>query len=84
MANTLKLHPNGAVGFIDWLDGLRDIINGALSEIPFVVCDLDVDDVCWIKGNLCVAANFNCRLPVSTALAEQEQHYSCPTTAVPP
>jgi hypothetical protein len=23
VANRLKLYPNGAVGFIDWLDGLR-------------------------------------------------------------
>jgi hypothetical protein len=34
-------------------------------------------------SQLAQLAMINCRLPVSTALAEQEQHYSCPTTAVP-
>jgi hypothetical protein len=32
VANTLKLHRNGAVGFIGWLDGWRDIIN-SLDEL---------------------------------------------------
>ena len=35
-------------------------------------------------SHLTQLAMINCRLPVSTALAEQEQHYSRPTTAVPP
>ena len=34
MANTLNLYRNGAVGFIDWLDGLRGIIPDDLSENP--------------------------------------------------
>ena len=32
VANTLKLYRNGAVGFIDWLDGLRYIIRDCLTN----------------------------------------------------
>jgi hypothetical protein len=35
-------------------------------------------------SHLTQLAMINCRLLISTALAEQEQHYSCPTTAVSP
>jgi hypothetical protein len=35
-------------------------------------------------GQLTQMARINCRRPVRTALAEQEQHYSIPAPAVPP
>ena len=34
-------------------------------KIPFVVRDFDVHDVCWIKGNLCVATNFADKLALN-------------------
>ena len=65
MANRLRSLRNGAVGFIDWLDGLRGIILTVFLKIPFVVRDFDVHDVRWIKGNLCVAANFTNELAMN-------------------
>ena len=33
MANSLKLHRTGAVGFIEWLDALRALIFGIITSV---------------------------------------------------
>jgi len=52
VATTLKLLRNGAVGFIDWLDGGVISSRTLALQIPFSVGDFDLRDVSWVKRNL--------------------------------
>jgi hypothetical protein len=58
VANTLSFSRNGAVGFIDWLDGSGIPPRALALKVPFPVRDFNLCDVRWIERDVSVSTDF--------------------------